>query len=61
MKKGRNKKNFEVYSAEEFIAAITQHIPDKFSRLVRYFGFCRKRYSCDCNFVVLFNAAVHPA
>ena len=24
-----NKKNFEVYTAEEFIAAITQHIPEK--------------------------------
>ena len=23
------KRNFEVFSAEEFIAAITQHIPDK--------------------------------
>lgn len=25
----KNKKNFNVYSAEKFIAAITQHIPDK--------------------------------
>jgi len=39
MKKGKNRKNFEVYSAEEFIAAITQHIPNKFSQLSRYFGF----------------------
>ncbi len=39
MRKGKNRKNFEVYSAEEFIAAITQHIPNKFSQLVRYFGF----------------------
>ena len=39
MKKGKDKRNFEVYSVEEFIAAITQHIPDKFSQLSRYFGF----------------------
>ena len=47
MKKGKNEKrnlqfrtkNFEVYSALEFIAAITQHIPNKFSPLSRYFGF----------------------
>ena len=39
MKKGKNRKNFEVYSAMEFIAAITQHIPNKFSQLSRYFGF----------------------
>ncbi len=41
MKKGKDRKNFEVYSALEFIAAITQHIPDKFSQLSRYFGFSR--------------------
>jgi hypothetical protein len=39
MKKGKNRKNFEVYSALEFIAAITQHIPNKFSQLSRYYGF----------------------
>ena len=39
MKKGKNRKNLEVYSALEFIAAITQHIPNKFSQLSRYFGF----------------------
>ena len=39
MKKGKNRKNFEVYSALEFMAAITQHIPNKFSQLSRYFGF----------------------
>ena len=39
MKKGKNRKNVEVYSALEFIAAITQHIPNKFSQLSRYFGF----------------------
>jgi hypothetical protein len=25
----KTKRNFEIFSAEEFIAAITQHIPDK--------------------------------
>lgn len=36
---GRNKKNFNVYSAEEFIAAITQHIPEKSFQMVRYYGW----------------------
>jgi hypothetical protein len=39
MTHGGNKKNFEVFSAEEFIAAITQHIPDKSFQMVRY-GAC---------------------
>ncbi len=39
MKKGKNRKNFEIYSALEFIAAITQHIPNKFSQLSRHFCF----------------------
>jgi hypothetical protein len=47
MTHGRNEKNFEIFSAEEFIAAITQHIPDKHSRIgvrdklqmVRYYGW----------------------
>ncbi len=25
----KTKRNFEIFSAQEFIAAITQHIPDK--------------------------------
>ena len=29
MSQGKNKKNFQIYTAEEFIAAITQHIPEK--------------------------------
>ena len=29
MSRGKNKKNFQMYQAEEFIAAITQHIPEK--------------------------------
>jgi hypothetical protein len=33
------KKNFGIYTAEEFIASITQHIPDKNFQLVRYYGW----------------------
>lgn len=36
---GNTKQNFKVYSAEEFIAAITQHIPKKSFQMVRYFGW----------------------
>jgi len=36
---GENKKNFVVYQAGNFIAAICQHIPDKFFQMVCYFGY----------------------
>ena len=39
---GMNEKihrNFEVFSPFDFIAAITQHIPDKSFQLVRYYGW----------------------
>ncbi len=39
MQKGRNRKNFVVYSAEEFIAAITQHFPKKNFQMTRYYGW----------------------
>ena len=39
MTHGKNKKNFSISTAEEFIAAITQHIPDTNFQLVRYFGW----------------------
>ncbi len=39
MQKGKHKKNFVIYSAEEFIAAITQHIPKKNFQMVRYYGW----------------------
>ena len=32
-------KNFEVYTAEEFVAAITQHIPEKSFQMIRYYGW----------------------
>lgn len=38
MQKGKHKKNFMVYSADEFIAAVTQHIPKKSFQTVRYYG-----------------------
>jgi len=44
MTHGKNKKNFAVYEAEDFIAAICRHIPEKFFQMVRYFGF----YSNKC-------------
>jgi len=39
MTHGNNKKNFVVYGAQDFIAAICQHIPEKFFQMVRYFGY----------------------
>ena len=33
----KTKRNFEVFSAEDFIAAITQHIPEKGFQMVRYY------------------------
>ena len=42
MTHGENKRNFQVYSAEEFIAGITQHIPEKSAQMVRYYGWYSK-------------------
>jgi hypothetical protein len=36
MSHGKNKKNFEIFDAEEFIARITQHIPEKSFQLDRF-------------------------
>jgi hypothetical protein len=43
MTHGSNKKNFEVFSAEEFIAAITQHIHDRHFQMVRQYGWYSNR------------------
>jgi hypothetical protein len=43
MSHGKSKKNFEIFDAEEFIATITQHIPDKSFQLVRYYGWYSNR------------------
>ena len=32
-------RNFEVFTATDFLAAITQHIPDKGTQMVRYYGW----------------------
>jgi hypothetical protein len=42
MTHGSNKKNFEIITAEEFIAATLKHIPDKNFQMVRY-GACPER------------------
>jgi hypothetical protein len=47
MSHGKNKKNFEIFDAEEFIATITQHIPDKSFQLVRYYGWYSNRSRGD--------------
>ncbi len=39
MSQGKSRKNFQIYTAEEFIAAITQHIPEKSFQMVRYYGW----------------------
>ena len=38
MSQGKSKKNFQIYTAEEFIGAITQHIPEKSFQMVRYYS-----------------------
>jgi hypothetical protein len=40
---GKNTLNFELFTAEEFIAAITQHIPPKSYQVVRYYGWYSNR------------------
>ena len=32
-------RNFEVFTPTDFLAAITQHIPDKGTQMVRYYGW----------------------
>ena len=36
-------RNFQIFTPCDFIAAITQHIPDKSFQLVRYYGWYSKR------------------
>jgi hypothetical protein len=47
MSHGKNKKNFHVFDPLEFIAAITQHIPEKSFQLVRYYGWYSNRMRGD--------------
>lgn len=40
---GKSKKSFQIYTPEDFIAAITQHIPEKSFQMVRYYsGYSNK-------------------
>jgi hypothetical protein len=47
MTHGKNKKNFDIFSALDFIAAITQHIPEQSFQLVRYYGWYSNRMRGD--------------
>jgi len=41
--RGGPKRNFQVFSALDFLAELTQHIPDKGEHLVRYYGWYSHR------------------
>jgi len=43
MTHGKSRQNFEIFTGTEFIAAITQHIPEKSFQLVRYYGWYSNR------------------
>jgi aldehyde:ferredoxin oxidoreductase len=47
MSHGKNRRNFQVFSPLEFIAAITQHIPQPSMQLVRYYGWYSNRTRGD--------------
>ena len=37
--RGGPRRNFQVFSALDFVAEVTQYIPDKGEHLVRYYGW----------------------
>jgi len=43
MTHGKNKKDFELLPAEEFMARVTQHIPEKGFQMVRYYAWYSNR------------------
>ncbi len=47
MMHGKNKRNFQMFSPLEFIAAITQHISKQSSQLVRYYVWYSNRMRGD--------------
>jgi ssDNA-binding Zn-finger/Zn-ribbon topoisomerase 1 len=47
MTHGKNKRNFQMLSPLEFIASITQHIPEPSFQLVRYYGWYSNRMRGD--------------
>jgi hypothetical protein len=50
---GGNKRNFLTYWPLEFIAAITQHIPERLAQMVRYYGWYSNRMRGDRQRAVL--------
>jgi hypothetical protein len=47
MSHGGNKRNFEMFTPLEFIAAIIQHIPERLAQMVRYYGWYSNRMRGD--------------
>jgi len=47
MSHGKNKRNFQVFSPLEFIASITQHIPEPYFQLTRAYGWYSNRMRGD--------------
>jgi hypothetical protein len=47
MTHGKNKRNFQIFSPLEFIAAITQHIPEPYFQLTRMYGWYSNRMRGD--------------
>ena len=47
MTHGKTKRNFKVFSPLDFIAVITQHIPEPSFQLVRYYGWYSNRMRGD--------------
>ncbi len=47
MTHGKNKRNFQIFSPLEFIATITQHIPERSFQLVRFYGWYSNRMRGD--------------
>ena len=47
MTHGKNKRNFQVFSPLEFIASITQHIPEPYFQLTRMYGWYSNRMRGD--------------
>ena len=60
MTHGHNKKNFAVMPAADFIAAITQHIPDKNFQMARYYGWYSNRMRGERRKAALSAAEVDP-
>jgi len=47
MSYGGNKRNFQMFTPLEFIATITQHIPERLAQMVRYYGWYSNRMRGD--------------